>query len=323
MKYYIKVDYSSPNTNAGYKASKDIEIILERLGYKALKISMPRGNRKLFFFKVLLQYIHIFIKLRRTDEIFVQYPYYTQFPNILYRFILLKKAYIKLIIHDLNSIRYDSSQEFLPILKNASLIIVHLPEMKEYLEKELKLTNDIRILYLFDYLLDYPCNYISNYKENIAYAGNLLNSKFLRKISIPTYVYGKSEKWLYENKNISYEGFFQPNDLRYIKGDWGLIWYGTDTVISNNTTIGKYLHYISPHKASLYIAAEKPIIIWKGASLSKYIEKEKLGLCIDSLNEIESKIKNLSEEEKNEIKNSIKKKAEEIKNGCMLVNILR
>ena len=262
MKYYIKVTNASATQYAGYKACEDINLILEKNQYKPLRISMPGKYRKLSFLKVLFQYIYIFLILRKKDTLFIQYPFYTQYPNIVYRFILIRNPKIQLIIHDLNSLKTPGDKENIGLLKAAELIIAHTPQMKQYLQKELNLKNEIRIINLFDYLVKKECKNVSQLEDTLIYAGNLTNNLFLNKIKLKTYVYGNNVTWIKENPNLIYKGYFHPNDLSALKGDWGIIWYGNQTESCKNSVIGNYFKYISSHKASLYLAAGIPIIIW-------------------------------------------------------------
>lgn len=51
-----------------------------------------------------------------------------------------------------------------------------------------------------------------------------------------------------------------------------------------------------PHKGSLYLALGMPIIAWKESNIATLIEKEGLGIIVESLDEIDQKLKSLSEQ---------------------------
>ena len=70
---------------------------------------------------------------------------------------------------------------------------------------------------------------------------------------------------------------------------------------------GEYLRINNPHKTSLYLASEIPVIIWKEAALAKFIVDNKCGIAVDSLEDIKQALQDLSEEEYNEMKNNAKR----------------
>ena len=65
------------------------------------------------------------------------------------------------------------------------------------------------------------------------------------------------------------------------------------------------MKFNNPHKASLYLSSGIPVIIWRQAALADFIEKTKLGLAIDSLNDLDEVLANISTiEYKNLIENT-------------------
>lgn len=51
----------------------------------------------------------------------------------------------------------------------------------------------------------------------------------------------------------------------------------------------------SPHKVSLYIAAELPILIWDGSALASYITNNNLGIAFNSFDDLLNKISKVTE----------------------------
>ena len=54
------------------------------------------------------------------------------------------------------------------------------------------------------------------------------------------------------------------------------------------------------HKASLYLASQKPLIVWNQSALANFVEDNKLGITIDSLEDIEKELLELSDAKKKE-----------------------
>ena len=60
---------------------------------------------------------------------------------------------------------------------------------------------------------------------------------------------------------------------------------------------GKYLLYNNPHKTSLYLLCGLPVIVWKKAAIAKFIEKELIGITLNSLDELDALLANLKTED--------------------------
>ncbi len=86
--------------------------------------------------------------------------------------------------------------------------------------------------------------------------------------------------------------------------------------------MGEYLKINSSHKASLYLASQKPLIVWSHSALAKFVEDYKLGITIDSLEDIERRLLELSDRQMNEIEHNVLLFSHKITSGCMLASIL-
>lgn len=83
-----------------------------------------------------------------------------------------------------------------------------------------------------------------------------------------------------------YNGSFDPDELiEHINGTYGLVWDGNSGYDCTGN-YGCYLRYNNPHKASLYIAAGLPIVVWSKSALAELVKEKGLGVCIDSLREL-------------------------------------
>ena len=87
--------------------------------------------------------------------------------------------------------------------------------------------------------------------------------------------------------------------------------------------MGEYLKINASHKASLYLASQKPLIVWNQSALANFVEDNKLGITIDSLEDIEKELLELSEQQMDEIECNMLHFAKKITSGDMLSSILK
>lgn len=324
-KYYL-TDYTATNTyNAGSKAVNDANAILQQEGY--IPLFLGYGGKRGFLqknFLFLRSIFVLFFRLRQGDVVFIQYPYYLEDKcwTVAKRIVRKRECRIEILIHDLNSLRYENCQED-DILLLAERVICHTPRMSSILQSMGVDERRIRILYLFDYLTDSNNNYPTTFGNTILFAGNLAKSSFIADLPLITnlhfLLYGLP--MVEDRDNIQYEGKFAPNDISSIKGDWGLVWDG-DSIESCDGVMGKYLAVNSSHKMSLYIVAQKPLIIWEGSALKDFVLENNIGIAVGSLREIGAKISMLSNEEKQTIQHSLRKFSILLKNGEQLKHLL-
>jgi len=76
--------------------------------------------------------------------------------------------------------------------------------------------------------------------------------------------------------------------------------------------------YNNPHKTSLYLLCGLPIIIWDKAAIAAVIKERQLGICISSLEELDGKLKNLSNEDYQKMVNNVAEVREQIISGGFL-----
>lgn len=253
-------------------------------------------NSALKFATDLPQYLKITSKLKESN-IFFQYPILTYTFPILYKLLRKRKNKIYFLVHDLDGIRYDFNIHKLKSeihkLNIADGVIVHTPQMKELLCKN-GLTTKAVVLGIFDYLTEVPppsTDTLIELKNTVAFAGNLNKSAFLHKLNkseisdeIIINLYGNAPDWVISNSHIKYVQRFSPKNVSAIKAGWGLVWDGDD-VGTCSGPLGNYLHYISPHKLSLYLAAGMPVIVWKESAQAAFVIKENVGITVSSIHD--------------------------------------
>ena len=313
---------------ASSKARNDISNILLNTFDNIDYIPLYRHTQNKFIgvLELLLQLFYYLIFTKKEDVIFIQYPVVNLRAFYLCKKVLKNRTIVALI-HDLPSYRYikdfGKKKKEIDILNSMTYLIVHSEAMANKLKND-GISTNITVLKAFDYLL--PKNQEIKYDKNkIVFAGALQKSLFLNDLyrcsckNIAFNLYGGIKPDIITNSNIIYKGKFAPDDISSIEGDWGLLWDG-DSVDNCRGNFGEYLKIIAPHKFSLYIACRLKIIVWEESAMAKFVKENKIGIIIKNLNEIEEKIKSLTDEEIEEYEKNVTLISESIRNGLMFTN---
>lgn len=338
MKQYIIQEKSKDMFHAGTKAMRDCETILqEKKNFQPFTFCSYK-NKTGFInrFKKEFQFLQ-FVKLEKNSVFVMQHPLYigTHYLKILKVVKKIKKIKVFFLIHDLESLRnmlpayHNLFQQLDQLMyETGDVFITHNEKMSAYLIKQGIPAGKIVVLGLFDYLTA-PEKHIGNRsaEKGIVIAGNLAPEK-------SGYLYQLTEEYcsrqlvLYgtnfsQNKmstvNYCFQGVFPPDDLPYeLNGSYGLVWDG-DEIQTCAGNMGNYLRYNNPHKVSLYIAAELPVIIWRHAALADFVRAHHIGILIDSLEEIDDKLSKIETAEYERMRDHMKKLADKVRSGGYLL----
>lgn len=359
MIYYITELLKDKNSqvNAGGKARNDFEKICMKKRYKQINILVNNdndpGSKKSSKLKKIKELKDEWIlktkHLNEGDKLYIQFPLINSFYMVNNVLNNLKKRKIEIIgmIHDLEFYRaarlYSTfSPRRLKIvyqenlfLKQCDKIILHNNVMKKNLIERGFSSQKILVLEMFDYLLnssetinEEDCLSIQRkINQPIAIAGNLQKEK-------AGYVYNLPEDLnfnLYGNgyisdslnkKNIIYMGSFSPENLaQNISGSFGLVWDGPSSN-SCEGIYGQYLKINNPHKLSLYLASELPVIVWEDAAVANFIIENGCGIVIDSLYNLKKRIDDIDESSYNDMIERTKLISTKLKNGEYTKKIL-
>ena len=114
-----------------------------------------------------------------------------------------------------------------------------------------------------------------------------------------------------EAENINYHGFLNEYDLLHElrKGGFGLIW-------SEDEDTKEYMKYCNSYKMSTYLRAGIPLIVHKSISCMELIEKEHLGIGVDSLEEAVDVVNAMTEEEYGRYIKALDEFKFKIENAC-------
>ena len=332
-KYYIARNYRSKFDAAG-KAKMDCETILEKNGWKNIGFKQTWISNAIL--GTIISAVGItwaLIRLKRKSILCLQYPL-----NKFYKYILwgaqLKKCRIVTIVHDVISLKgkFYYTEKEISILSKSECLILHNASMRKWFEEN---NVDARIVELdiFDYLhtptANIPKNPVDYNEFRVVFAGGMGGKKSfiyeldsLERGNYKFDLYGvnfKKENIKDPNDTIlDYKGFFPSNEvIDHIDGDFGLVWYG-DALDSCDGMTGQYLKYNNPHKVSLYIQCEMPIIIWDKAAMADFVVENAIGIKVNSMYEIKTKLADVSKEEFDRMKDNTIQIKERLSNGQYL-----
>lgn len=337
--YYLSLSPDQEYT-AWYKAIADVEYFLNSIAFKPIPIRECVKDMENCLAN-LLSYNENESTTDNAGMILLQYPRVSFEGLNISKFTNLIKSNYKnyrlvILVHDLDSIRYGdffttNTLKEVPILNRFDYVIAVNDAMSALLEEH-GVVAKLSSLTLFDYALSDITNDIkTSNKQNdatIAYVGNLKYAKspFIYELNqmdfgnaiINLYGPGLDNEKFQSSKNVHYMGAFPADDLaNEINACFGLCWDGTnlDSCVGQ---IGQYLRYTNPHKTSFYLALGLPIIISKDISTATFIEREHVGIIIESLYDIPRVLNGISSDEYQLLKENAIKLSAKLRNGYFM-----
>lgn len=337
-----QVDQESKR-HAGGKAREDLSSIFNGCGYKKIEMICPQQERitankvkkVLYHVEVLNAWRNAFKQVSEGDAVILQFPVINHTLLLNKALKEAKKRNIRCIalIHDLELLRFSKLDdapfakkwriklEELDELHMFDKLIVHNEKMKNYIHQQLNIPLEkMIVLKIFDYLMPEKFKPFEAHEsfKSVIIAGNLSRNKSAYVYSLPEKpdfeMYGINFEGEYAD-NIHYHGSFLPDELPfYLKGGFGLVWDG-DSSETCSGVWGEYLQYNNPHKTSLYLSCGIPVVIWSKAALADYVLKNKAGIVVDSLYDIDSVLSEMTFEEYAELKHNAEKLSPVLRNG--------
>ena len=346
MNWYITTQsYTKAHIkNAGSKARMDVSEICQCSGMLPLFFQPFPSDTKFGLYKKLwlmtvgaFPWLRVLFKVHDGDIVLFQHPLYGN--RLIYQAILFIKKHKKckfiVLIHDLESLRkgigasYTKEKEDTNniadniLLKQFDVVICHNIVMRKYLIDKGFVPQKVICLEVFDYLTRcIPDHSVLTQTPSIAIAGNLSpkKSSYVYKMIYPkeiltVHLYGVGFNQEMASDNMNYHGAFEPEELPdHLIGDFGLVWDGCSTKTCAGNT-GEYLRYNNPHKMSLYLASNMPVIVWNESALAGYVCKNNLGFAVASLDEISEKIRVLSVKDYKVMCEAARREGEKLRNG--------
>ena len=329
--FYISRNYRF-SKNAASKPKMDCETILSSMGVKNL--GFPQSNHPSSALGAVISFFSILTGLLRlpfSSTLCMQYPL-SKFFHLKTTIAKLKNCKIIMIVHDVKTLmgKNKNVEKEMKRFNKADVLILHNQAMISWFSEN-GYKGKMVPLYLFDYLLapgqelpDMP----TGFEQNLVFAGGLgmEKSAFLykldksKKFNFRLRLYGNGfQKNLTEKDSmLEYQGSFAPDEvLNHIKGNFGLAWNGT-SIQECDGSFGKYTRYNNPHKISLYLLAGLPVIIWRQAAMTPFIEKEGIGFGIDSLEDLPGQLAQMDEDTFNKMIANVQRIRKQIIKGHFL-----
>lgn len=339
----IKLESKAGQRTAGKKAPDDIaEIAANRFDAELIAFNepdAPKGKLSKKLGQLIVNrsnWKQLTETVKSGDTVILQHPY-EGILGTCSRIRKMRRLGVRFVvlIHDLLSLRQNiesesssyynglMSKEEIRILTESNAVICHNKKMKAYLCKCGIPESKIVCLRIFDYLADGEAPAAHKNDGVVTIAGNLAQSKseYIYELinsdecSIRLYLYGPNFTGKNDDPQVQYKGQVLPDRLPSImEGSFGLVWDGTSIDTCAGVS-GEYLKFNNPHKCSLCLVSGMPVIVWKQAALAEFVEKNRLGLCVDSLKEIPERMARLSDEEYDSILKNVNAIREKLLKG--------
>lgn len=314
--------------NGGNKAKTDMEKIMDGLGFVNVgaKQTLHHSNIKGYLL-TLGGVVRSLFAIRKGDILVMQYPL-KKYYSFICRIAHLKGAKVITLIHDLGSFRRKklTKDKERKRLSNTDYIIALSPRMKDWLIND-GYTQPIGILEVWDYLADrQPRERTLQNPLEILYAGVLSAKKhsFIYKFdktmkpgnyNFTIYGGGFNQDDIVHKDRFDNKGFMESDDIiSTTTGHFGMVWYG-HSVDKIDGAYGEWLQLTIPHKTSLYVRCHMPVIVWSKAAQASFVRQHGIGICLDSLEELDSKLASLTVEEYNAMKNNTIKLSKQLSEG--------
>lgn len=319
---YIARNYRSKFDAAG-KAKMDCETILANNGWKNIGFRQTWiANGLVGTLLSALGVTWALLRLKRESSVCLQYPF-----KKFYRYAVwgarLKKCRLLTIVHDVASLkkRHLNPAGEIALLSQSDVLIVHNAAMATWF-REQEVNAKLVHIDAFDYLHEPKIEAQKTAPDlnmlRVVFAGNMGGKQqFLYELdTLPTGpfrfdLYGvgfKLEKVQDPSRTrLCYQGKFPADEvIDRIDGDFGIVWYG-DSLDCCDCDTGQYLKYNNPHKLSLYILCEMPIIIWDKAAMADFVIDNNLGFALSSLKTLPETLTALTDADIVQLKENVRR----------------
>ena len=295
--YITKINGGTITDTAQYAQHQTAEIA-HQLGYREMGIY--RYNADAERNEILSARLDgIIAGLRWNNDIVVcQFPSWngTRFDLALVERIKTYRCRVIIFIQDVQALMFESNRYLLPALvdlyNQAEVLIVPSHAIKNFLlENGVREDMKVVVQEIWDYTTSIHFTALPKFKREIHFAGNPEKFLFPNKwdYDIPLRLYSSLSC---TGKNVLEMGWMEPDALllELAKGGFGLLWYGDDFW-------RQYMGYNNSMKLSTYLAAGIPVIVPQGISNQYLIEKNRLGIVVNSLEEAVERVKDITEQE--------------------------
>ncbi|MCM1231933.1 MAG: SP_1767 family glycosyltransferase [Ruminococcus flavefaciens] len=289
--------------------------IAHQLGFKYMGIRLydTSGESDL---GLKSRYDGIIASIHRGDIVFFQHPtwHFLKFEEGLINRIKVYGGRVVIVLHDVASLMFEFKRQELQnainLYNSAEVLIVPSFAMKKLLQENgIRKNMKFVVQEIWDHVIDVHFSRTPEFQKEIHFAGN--PSKFLFpnqwNFDIPLKVYTSEQC---TGENVQMMGWMESENLltELAKGGFGLVWYGSDYW-------HQYMKYNNTFKLSTYLAAGIPVIVPRGISNQYLIEKNHLGLVVDSLDGAAERVKEMGESDYQDYVHHVREFSPLIRNG--------
>lgn len=250
------------------------------------------------------------------DIVICQFPTWNglAFERALVRHIKAYHGRIIIFIHDVGALmseaRCSELQDTVELYNEAEVLIVPSLGMQRFLIGHgIRIGMKFVIQEMWDYTTRLSSLGMGTFNREIHFAGNPDGVRFPKtwECEIPLRLYSNSEC---QGSNIQKIGWLEPERLlmELSRGGFGLVWYG-------NEDWHQYLSMNNSLKLGAYLAAGIPVIVPKGISDQCMIEKNHLGIVVDTLEEAVETVKSMAGQEYQEYVSAVARFAPLVRKG--------
>lgn len=335
MKRYQIIEKAGQFNHAGSKATADVSAVAESMGFLPAVVHMntladnkpAKAIRQVGYY---WDYRHLIRDIPNEAVVLMQHPFHhvqLTREKTLRRLREEKNVRFISFVHDvekLRAFRYNDyyCQEFNLMMELADVLIVHNDIMKEYFATEGFPEENIVTLGIFDYLQPGDVEEKPEFQSSITIAGNLDTEKcvYIGQLGVlegvQVQLYGPNfNELMRQYPNIHYHGSFGVEEIpSKLKSGFGLVWDG-DSLDGCRGQSGQYLRYNNPHKLSLYLSSGLPVVIWKGAAEAGFVQEHEVGLCVDSVNDLEEIFRTMTAEQYDTLCENVRKLSGKLRKG--------
>ncbi|WP_026520149.1 sugar transferase [Butyrivibrio sp. FCS006] len=265
----------------------------------------------------------IIAAVQANDIVIVQTPTWNglRFPRRLVNKI---KAYpntkLIIMIHDVISLAFDAPEsrlrETIDIYNNADLLIVPSQKMYDLLREHGLQEKKYMIQKLFDYPVSNELP-TPSFQKKMIFTGAPSRFPFLLDWHYQTILdLYTGEAYDTTGKNVTVFPYMKDMPLlsNLAQGGFGLVWPSSE---ANN-----YYDLLLPYKIGTFLAAGIPLIVKKGLAAEKLLLDNQVAFVVDTLEEADALIQNMTTDEYNSIVKRIQNFNFLIKNGYFTKKML-
>lgn len=324
MNKYITQLYGHWSGSTALKAQQIVTSIAKQEGYQKLLIPVYNvygedEHERVERIKVILA------PVTSDDLIIVQVPSWNgiAFDEMFLKILRQHTEKVIIFIHDFVPMMFVSNEylfeRYVEAYNLAYVVIV--PSFKMGIElRKRGLLPKVIVQDIWDFTVKIDNLETPKLHHELKFIGNIERFPFAKKGigNIPLNVYSTIKDEV--PQNINYKGWKSDNDLMkdLSQGGFGLVW-SEDTEEQRER---KYSEMNTSFKLSTYLAAGIPVIVNKGLSKQEFIEKYKIGLVAETLEDVSQIVESVSPEEYAVMQENIKNISKMIRDGYFTRKLL-